>query len=404
MNNRIEIALQSIIKSQYNEYDRILDNYSSECKRFFGVSHSLPLWKGRVALYTILKALDIREGDEVLIPGYTCMVVPGAVIQTRATPVYADIDSANYNISVDEIKRKINKNTKALVVQHTYGVPADIVEIKEIADEHGVPIIEDCCHTFGGRHSSGQMLGTFGKAAFFSGQWSKFFSTGLGGLAITNDPELGEKISQLYEGFASVPEFTARMLAFELLIHQLLVFPVTHSLVQGVFKWLGSKNLILHSSQEEEFVGETPSGYALKSIPVQAVLGMYEISRIEENIAWRIKMSERYYKELPVLGFTLPDFKEGELTPMVRLPARVSNKEELLNNCWKHGVEIGSWFVSPLDPVPFKNLHYFGYEMGCCPIAETISREVINLPVHMRTSQRDFNSTIDFLKKYAKPI
>lgn len=146
-----------------------------------------------IALYAILKALGVGPGDEVIVPGYTCVMVPGPVIYVGAKPVYADIEPNSYGVNPDEVARKITSRTKAILVQHTYGLSGEVKELRQIADRHGVALIEDCSHTFGGQ-LDGRLLGTFGKAALFSSQWNKPFSTGLGGLALVHDKELAHRV------------------------------------------------------------------------------------------------------------------------------------------------------------------------------------------------------------------
>ena len=107
-------------------------------------------WKGRVALYAILKSLGIGEGDAVVVPGYTCVVVPAAVHFVGAEPVYVDIDPATFNLTLPNVLDVVgDRPVKAIVVQHTYGIPADIGPILRWAAEHDVAVIEDCCHALG---------------------------------------------------------------------------------------------------------------------------------------------------------------------------------------------------------------------------------------------------------------
>src|SRR5512135_1616150 len=122
-----------------------------------------PFYKGRVALFAILKAMGVNTGDEVIVPGFTCVVVPNAVIYNRALPVFVDIDGATYNIDPGKIEAKITKKTRAIIVQHTFGVPAEMDGITEIAKAHNLFLIEDSCHTLGSRYK-GKPVGAFGDA------------------------------------------------------------------------------------------------------------------------------------------------------------------------------------------------------------------------------------------------
>jgi hypothetical protein len=131
-------------------------------------------WKGRVALYAILKALNLGPGDAVFMPGYTCQVVPSAVIFLGAKPVYADVEEKSYNLSLETLEASWRKNNgilpKAVIIQHTYGIPVEAGPIIAWARSEGLSIIEDCAHILGSSYR-GIPCGQLGDAAFFSSQW-----------------------------------------------------------------------------------------------------------------------------------------------------------------------------------------------------------------------------------------
>ena len=103
-------------------------------------------WKGRVALEAILRALGLQGGDEVIVPAYTCMVVPNAIRLVGAIPVYADIGAGNYNIDPLDVEKKVTPRTRVLIVQHTYGIPANLEALASFAQKHGLHLVEDCAH------------------------------------------------------------------------------------------------------------------------------------------------------------------------------------------------------------------------------------------------------------------
>ena len=144
-------------------------------------------WKGRVGLYAILKSLGIKDGDEIILPAFTCVVAVNPITYLGAKPVYVDIDPMTYNMDVSMIERKVTGKTKAILAQNTFGLAADLDGIFEVANRYKLGVIEDCAHGVGGFHK-GKPNGTIADASFFSSQWNKPFSTGLGGYAITKDP------------------------------------------------------------------------------------------------------------------------------------------------------------------------------------------------------------------------
>jgi perosamine synthetase len=158
-------------------------------------------WRGRVALYGILKSLGIGSGDSVLVPGFTCFAVPAAVLFTGARPLYVDIDQATFNISVESVQSAWDEHAtariKAVIIQHTFGLPANLSPILAWARKHTIAAIEDCAHAWGSRYQDEQgiwkQVGTAADAAFFSSQWTKPVSTGLGGWARINNPAFTEQ-------------------------------------------------------------------------------------------------------------------------------------------------------------------------------------------------------------------
>ncbi len=375
--------------------------YERAVEEFFGSGTALAFWKGRVALYAILRALGIGEGDEVIVPGYTCVMVPGPVVYTGARPVYVDIDPQHYNMQPEEVERRISPRTKAILVQHTYGFPAPIEPIRKLADARGIAVIEDCCHTFGGR-LDGQLLGTFGTAAFFSGQWNKPFSTGLGGLALVHDAALARRVRQQQESYPSPSRTAAFMLASQLLVYELVIYPSVTALATEVFRWLTSKGLVVGSSSTAEFDIVMPPNYALRPSPVQCRIGMCEVRRTPHNLERRKHGAGRYIAELPRLGYSVPSIPENWDLMLLRFPLRVANKQEALANASRYGVEIGSWFECPLHPIQ-TDQPAFGYNDGACPVAERAAAEVINLPTHRRVSDKDIDRTLAFVAEVCRP-
>ncbi len=375
--------------------------YEQAVETYFGTGTALAFWKGRIALYATLKALGIGPGDEVLVPGYTCVMVPGPVVYTGARPVYVDIEPEFYCTPAAAVANKITPRTKAILVQHTYGFAAPVREIRELADERGIPVIEDCCHTFGGR-VGGKLLGTFGHAAFFSGQWNKPFSTGLGGLALVHGRDLADRVRAERGSYPLPCRRAAFMLAAQLLVYELAIYPSTTALATRLFRWMTRKGLVVGSSSRAEFESAMPAGYTLAAAPVQCRLGRQEVGRAARNLQRRQYATERYLEELPKLGYPVPRIPADWDTPLLRLPLRVANKEEALARAAKYAVEIGSWFECPLHPIE-THQEAFGYQDGTCPVSERAAAEVVNLPTHRRVGERDIEKTLRFIQEVCRP-
>ena len=144
-----EIAL-SITSASPGKVLSALSTYEDQFAGLFPKDiQAFAFWKGRVALYAILESLGIGPGDEVIMPGFTCVVVPNAVLYRGAIPIYVDIEETSFTMDVRDIEQKITSRTRAIIVQHTYGIPAEMDAIMAVAAQAGVAVIEDCAHALG---------------------------------------------------------------------------------------------------------------------------------------------------------------------------------------------------------------------------------------------------------------
>jgi perosamine synthetase len=153
-------------------------------------------WKGRVAPYAILRALHIGRGDEVVVPAFTCVAVPNAVMHTGAMPVHVDLDVTTYTPDVAAVRAAIGPRTRAIVAQNTFGLSSDVDALVAVAARHGAVVLGDCAHGLRGAYR-GKPNRVAAHAAFYSTQWSEPISTGLGGIAVTPGPVLARVLRAL---------------------------------------------------------------------------------------------------------------------------------------------------------------------------------------------------------------
>jgi dTDP-4-amino-4,6-dideoxygalactose transaminase len=360
------------------------------------------LAKGRVGLYVGLRALGLPPGSTVLMPGYTCMVVPSAVQFAGLKPVYLDIDPGTYNLDPKQLETAAADGVAAIIVQHTYGIPCDMTAVERWAGARGIPVVEDCCHTFG-TSVDGRLCGTFGSFAFMSGQWSKPFSTGLGGMLLMNDAALAARAERVIQEEARPPTpFKNFVLGMQILAYRGLVRPSTAGTITECYRALNRLGLVVGSSSNQELAGVMPAEYLTTMAPCQIRRGLCEMARIEQNIGHRRHMTGFYHRELPRIGFAPLACAGVDQWPFVRYPVRVGNKDEVLSRAIRMGLEIGSWFEVPLHPAGTR-METFGYREGMCPEAESACREVINLPTHLKVNQATAERTLEFLRKHAVP-
>ncbi|HRV96030.1 MAG TPA: DegT/DnrJ/EryC1/StrS family aminotransferase, partial [Anaerolineae bacterium] len=233
------------------------NNYFSSDGRLFY------FWKGRVALYAILKALGVGPGDEIILPAFTCVVVPNAILYLGARPIYADIEPDSYNLSARTVEPLITARTRVILGQNTFGLSADLDPLMALARDYRLTMVEDCAHGLGGSYK-GRPNGTVADAAFFSSQWSKPFSTGLGGVAYTANPALAQAIAPIAAAMSRPDLGQQAMLQGQLWLRPLANQPRLYYGLVGVYRYLTqTMGLSVGSSSQSELVSITqPAGYA----------------------------------------------------------------------------------------------------------------------------------------------
>lgn len=378
-----------------------MEQYEQEFGRTFGTGRAFAFWKGRVALYAILKATGIGSGDEVILPGYTCVMDVNPIKYLGGKPVYVDIEPSTFNINVDLLQEKITPNTKVIIAQHTYGYPCDMDAIMSIAEKNNIPVIEDCCLALGSKYQ-GKTVGTFGKAAYFSFQWNKSFTTGLGGMVLINDSELAEKIDSLRTETCKPSKKEVLMLAIQLAIYRAFVYPRTTAFAQRLFRYLTKRGAVVGSSSTSEFKPVMADDFFKGMSNVQAKSGLRQLKKIEQNITHRKKMAQFYDQLLEEQGWIARKYDRSTMDPvMVRYPVRIAEKDRTLAEATKAGIELGSWFECPLHPIETP-LDAYDYEIGMCPEAEKVSREVVNLPLHPRMNEKTAKKTVEFITRFTQ--
>jgi dTDP-4-amino-4,6-dideoxygalactose transaminase len=377
--------------------------YGQNFAGFLNAKYGFSFWKGRVALYAILKSLGVGPFDEVILPGYTCMVNANPIKYLGARPVYLDIEPDTFNINIELLAEKITANTKAIIAQHTYGYPCDMDAIMNIATKRDITVIEDCCLALGSKYK-GKIAGTFGKAAYFSFQWNKPYTTGIGGMVITSDTKLAEKIKMLCDRELCQPSKKEMvLLAAELAVYRTFVYPRTTALAQTAFRYLTNKGVIVGSWTIGEPNAPVMADDFFKGITfIQACSGLRQLKKIEANIAHRKQMAHLYDRLLEEKGWPKRQYDRSIMDPvMVRYPIRIAEKNKALEKAARAGIELGSWFECPLHPIGTP-LEAYDYEIGMCPEAEKASREVVNLPLHPRADEKTVERTVEFITRFTK--
>ncbi len=185
-------AVSEVIESGYiAEGEKVLQ-FEAAFADFLGVGHAMSTNSGTSALHLALLAMDVGAGDEVILPSYVCSALLNAVKYAGATPVPAEIDPGTYNLDAADVKSRINKRTKAIIVPHLFGLAADMEPLLEL----DVPVIEDCAQSIGATYHQ-RPVGTLGEVAIFSFYATKVITTGEGGMLATKSGKIAARVRDL---------------------------------------------------------------------------------------------------------------------------------------------------------------------------------------------------------------
>jgi dTDP-4-amino-4,6-dideoxygalactose transaminase len=198
LKKELDEALIKVAESQYFILGPEVEKMENAFSDYLGCSFSLGVSSGTDALLIALMAIDLKPGDEVIVPTYSFFATAGTISRLNGIPVLVDIDPVTFNMEPNEIEKKITPKTKAIIPVHLYGQSADMNAIMEIAKKHNLKVIEDAAQAIGTQYKDGKCVGTIGDIGCFSFFPSKNLGCfGDGGLVTTNDKSLGEKLNIL---------------------------------------------------------------------------------------------------------------------------------------------------------------------------------------------------------------
>ncbi len=370
------------------QYPKKLEDWFRD---YFKASYVFSFVSGRFGLYAILKALNLRENDEVILQAFTCVAVPNAVIAAGARPIYVDINN-EFTLDEREFEKKITKNTKAVIVQHTFGIPSKMEQIMRIAKRHRLYVIEDCAHVIGGFYQ-GSSLGTFGDASFFSFGRDKALSAVFGSIVIANNKKIGGQLSKFYKKLKK-PNYFWTM--------QQLFHPLAFFFLMPIYDFgsLGKLLIVLfqklHMLSLPVSAKEKKGSYTLSEkgkMPDQlACLALNQLRKIEQYNDLRKKIVEVYSS---VLEKTWKD--SGN--PLLRYPLLIERRERVLKSLREKRIYLGKWYSNVIDPlgVDYQAVYY---KKGSCPNAEKTATKIINLPTYPKMTLEDAKTIGNLLKEY----
>lgn len=343
---------------------------------------------GRAAEYFLLRALGVGPGDEVIIQAFTCLAVPAAIIWTGAKPIFVDIDRT-LNLNAAELEEAITSRTKAVIVQHTLGYPADLEKIGKICGQRGLVLIEDCAHGLGNVYKR-KKLGNQTLASFFSFGRDKVVSSIWGGAVSTDNEDMAKRLEELS---LILPEhkhwWVAKQLLYPALIYLILnlyTFLYLGKILHSMLHQLGVLSRVLTS--EEKSI-KKPTVFYREMPGALAILAAKQLQKLPEFIRRRRCLAKFYSESLGEDYFPEHSY--------LRYSTLVADPEKLRLFTASSNVFLGDWYDSVVAPKGV-DLEKVGYQPGYCPVAERMCRQIVNLPTNPNLSLAEAGEVVTMMK------
>ncbi len=337
-------AIKRVIENGFlglgKEVKKFEEEFSSYISTKFGVATN----NGTSALHTALASLGIKEGDEVITTTLSFIATATCILMQNAKPVFCDIDPKTYNVDPDQVKEEINEKTKAIIVVHLFGQPCEMKPILEIAEERGIPVIEDACQAHGAEYHR-RKVGSLGNIGCFSFYPTKNMTTGEGGMLTTDNEKLAEK---------------ARMF-------------INH----------GQKGRYKHESL----------GYNYRMTNISAALGRTQLKKLDNFNKKRIENANFYNEKLE--GVEKPYVADHVKHIYHQYAIRVRNRDRFVKHLEKNGVGYGIYYPTPIHKQPLFKKQGFSL-----PNAEEVSRDIISIPVHHLLNKDELREVVEVVNSY----
>ncbi len=351
---------------------------------------------GRSALTAVIQALDLPARSEIILQAFTCVAVPNSIRFANCTPVYADVDISTFTLDLVSIERLITPNTKAILVQHTFGLPANMDAIMQLARQHNLLVIEDCAHSFSSRWQ-GQLLGTFGDAAILSFGRDKALSSVFGGVAITRRSDAHDRLRRLQAQAPLVSlSWIAQQLAHPLVLALALKTYDIASLGKILLEIAKRLRLISKAVEPQERRGERPTWIGRRMPNALAILALHQWKKRERFDAHRRHIANIYATHLDPTRVVLPIWSQDADPTFLHYPIRTSHRDKLFVAAKKARIQLGDWYTSPLAPEGVDE-NAVGYDRAATPQAVTLAEDTLNLPTHIHINEEDVQRIVELI-------
>ena len=363
------------IKLSKNEKKTSKGKFEKGFSRYIGAKHAIAISSARIALFLLIKNLNIKEKSKVIVPSYTASIVPYVLDFCKLEPIYVDASSDNFLMDVKKLKPSMLKNAKAIIATPINGKQMDMEKLVKICKKYSLILIEDNAQACGASFK-GKKLGSFGKAAYFSFGFSKQISTLGGGVITTNEDILAKKLRKDIRMFSKSNE-----------VKKILTAAIMGSLLnQAMFKWtispiigffrLFKKNIIVDVFGDHKPLKEIKTLKKQYSSH-QAFLGLKQLNKLDEQ---NKKRNEQVNIINKTLGKQAPKnmIKGNKGATYTNYEIRVKDRQKVIKDLHKKGIDSQITWM--------KNC---GAGKGIYPVSDSLEKEVLTIPIYPSLSKEE---------------
>ena len=359
----IELVNDVIKRGTYWATGPNMDKFELMLSEYIGTKYCLTFNSGTSALHAILLAHGIKKGDEVIVPSFTFIATANSPLFVGAKPIFADIEEKTFGLDPESVKEKITTKTKAILPIHYEGCPCLIKDLKEIAEDHNILLIEDAAESFGAKIKD-RMVGTFGDSAMFSFCQNKIITTGEGGCIATDSKSVYEKLKLIR----------------------------SHGR-EGTSNYFASL----------EYMEYVSLGYNFRMSDMTAALGIAQIKKVDKIIKMRQENAQYMNGKLSKIGgITVPNFPNDFFNVYQMYTIIVKDGEKVRNDLMKYLSENGIGTKVYFHPVHLTQFYKkeFGYKEGDLPITEKMAGQVLSLPMYPDLSYEEIDYVVDTIRSF----
>ena len=340
-----------------------VEKFEKMIAEYIGAKYCVVFNSGTSALHATLLAYGIKEDDEVIVPSFTFIATANAPLFVGAKPVFADIEEETYGLDSEDVKEKITEKTKAIIPIHYGGCPCKITELREIADDHNLILIEDAAESLGARIGD-KKVGTFGDSTMLSFCQNKIITTGDGGAIITDSREIYEKLKLIRShGRLETSDYFS----------------------------------------STEYMDYITLGYNFRMSNIIAALGIAQLKKVDKIIEMRRENAEyltaRLKREVKEILIHNPPKDYYHVYQMYTI--RVDNRDELMKYLADKGIMTKVYF----SPVHLTHFYKNELEYACeLPVTEEISSQVLTLPMYPALTREEIDYIVEEMKRFFEVI